>query len=541
MADLSPFATHFSHLVWLCAQQADNLEGQKEQLRNALKQLSTERAILVLHDVSMAVFNAVSSEEQGRSLVWFAELSVRMASHSVRALEFDVATPAREVMALAQLLASAPVPGDGGVAFDAELVEQALTGVTAHIGPEGFVRRAITQVPASTSPARTPAIVGAIGHGAMPTPGRMTPVALRAAPGRSTESQQLMQQQLMPPTGEGGEKGDLVVRLRAASASANAPALVDDVTRTAEDHARAGAWHELVAVLHCLYELHDQQHDGDLKRACLMGARRLQKPALLQGVARLLPEHRDLRETIAAQMARAGEAGADALIDLLISSDVSAERRAYRDALGANPASASALLHLLGDERWYVVRNAVELLGELAPADVDARVAGVMSHPEPRVRRAAAIALGRLGTSRAMLALMQALEDESPEVRRHAAHAIGAARNTRVVPWLVEALDREADAEVQEALVTALGGVATDDAVARLIRAAESGGFLLRKPQGLRLRAIEALGAAATPAAVSALRDLKDDRDAAIREAAQHALSRTRTANGRAPSRSTAL
>lgn len=193
-------------------------------------------------------------------------------------------------------------------------------------------------------------------------------------------------------------------------------------------------------------------------------------------------------------MARAGEAGADALIDLLISSDVSAERRAYRDALGANPASVSALLHLLGDERWYVVRNAVELLGELAPADVDARVAGVMSHPEPRVRRAAAIALGRLGTSRAMLALMQALEDESPEVRRHAAHAIGAARNTRVVPWLVEALDREADAEVQEALVTALGGVATDDAVARLIRAAESGGFLLRKPQGLRLRAIEALG-----------------------------------------------
>ena len=34
-----------------------------------------------------------------------------------------------------------------------------------------------------------------------------------------------------------------------------------------------------------------------VKRAFLMGIRRLQRPAILQGVARLLPTHRDLRET----------------------------------------------------------------------------------------------------------------------------------------------------------------------------------------------------------------------------------------------------
>jgi len=529
MADLSPFATHFARLVWLCAQQRDDHASQKDELRNALAGLSVEPARLVLQDVSMAVSSAIGREDQNGAVVWFAELSVRMASHSVRVLEFDVATPAREVMALAQSLASMPVPGDGGVAFDAQLVELALTGVTAHLGPEGFVRRAIAQVPSNSGPPRTPAL----GTAAVVAATRATPDALLEAPDRSTTSQDFMQEQLMPRLRDTADVTELEARLAAAARSPHASVMVEEVARLAEERARSGAWRVLADVLGALHDLHDRQHDGDTKRAYLIGIRRLEKPALLQGLARLLPEHRELREPIAMFLARAGEAGADALIDLLINSDAAAERRAYRDALGQCPAAVGALLHLLGDDRWYVVRNAVELLGELNPPDVDARVAGVLAHRDPRVRRAGVIALGRLKTSRAVLALLQALADDAADVRMQAAHGIGSSQQGRAVPWLIEALDRESDPEVQGALLLALGKAATEDAVARLIRAAEPGGFLLRKAQGLRLRAIEALVAAGTSAATAAIGDLRQDRDSAVREAAQQAMSRLGAANGR--------
>ncbi|HEX9564877.1 MAG TPA: HEAT repeat domain-containing protein [Gemmatimonadaceae bacterium] len=529
MDDLSPFATHFARLVWLLAQQPDDQEEHKNQLRQALSQLSSEPQSIMLHDVSMSVANAVSQEEEPEWLVWFGELSVRMSSHSVRALEFDVAAPAREVMAVAQALASLPVPGDGGEAFDEKLVALSLTGVTAQLGQMGFVRRAITEMPASAGPTKTPALPM---RAYSSTPAgvfrlsRTTPVALRANPAASTESQHMMQQQLMPLSKPQEGVSKLAERLDEALHAGNTTAAVDDVARAAEDLARQGAWNELVDVLDRLYEHYDRQHDGDIKRAFLMGIRRLQRPALLHGIARLLPSRRDLRDTIGRLLARAGEAGADALIDNLISSDLAAERRAFRDALGLCPAGVGALLHLLTDERWYVVRNAVELLGELAPPNVDARVAQQLSHREPRVRRAAAIALGRLGTQRSVLGLLQAMNDPSPDVRLQAAHGLGAVRNPRAVPWLVEALDAEADPDVQSALLAALGRTPTEDAVARLIRAAEPGGVLLRKPLPARLRAVESLGVAGTPAARDALRELLQDRDSEVREAAQQVVSR---------------
>jgi HEAT repeat protein len=191
----------------------------------------------------------------------------------------------------------------------------------------------------------------------------------------------------------------------------------------------------------------------------------------------------------------------------------------------------NSLLHLLADDRWYVVRNAVALLGELGHAEADKRLVELMSHRESRVRQAVAVSLGRLATSRSLLALLQALHDGSPDVRLQAVHAIAAARNPRAVPWLIEALDDEQDSDVQAALVAALGAVPTEDGVARLVRAAEAGGMLVRKPAAMRLRAIEALADANTPSARQALQSLLQDRDRDIRVAVEQAVGKLQIAN----------
>jgi HEAT repeat protein len=177
-------------------------------------------------------------------------------------------------------------------------------------------------------------------------------------------------------------------------------------------------------------------------------------------------------------------------------------------------------MHLLGDSRWYVVRNAAELLAELSPPDADAKLAMVLGHGEPRVRRAVATALAKIGTPRAVLALLQAVQDSSPEVRLQVALGLGTTRNPRAVPWLIEALDKESDGDVQSAMLSALGKMPTEEAVARLARAAEPGGMLLRRSTAMRLNAVEALLEAGTPSAHAVLRSLMNDRDRDVREAA---------------------
>lgn len=515
MEDVSPFLTHFAKLVWLLSYRPDEHAEQKEELRRALLQLSSQGQSLLLRDISLAA--SALHEESSDTAVSVRELAMRMAGHSVRMLEFDAATPVREVFDVANALASEPVHGDEGASIDEQMVALALSGVTLHLGASGFVRQATPRSnetfpddPSSTDRRRTPVRTE-----------RATMIA-RAA----HESQSMMQVQLMRVAGRDETLNDLLSRLDKAVESPGAGIMVEDVVRATEDLAGQNKWQHFVLVLERMHLLYDRLHDGDVKRAFLVGIRRLQRPTVLQGVARLIGTNRDLREIATHLLSLAGEPGADVLLDNLIGSNVSGERRAYLEALRRCPAAANSLLHLLSDDRWYVVRNAASLLGELAHTDADRRLAELMAHRESRVRQAVAVALGKLGTSRALLALLQGLNDTSPDVRLHSSRAIASAKNARAVPFIIEALDHEQDPDVQGALFSALAAAPTEDGIARLVRAAEAGGMLVRKPAALRLRAVEALAEAGTPSARHALQSLLSDRDREIRTAVEQAVGR---------------
>ena len=512
MEDVSPFVTHFARLVWLLAYRSDDQDGQKEELRRCLVMASNQTQALLLRDIALAL--SVNQEVEDETTACVRDLVMRMAGHSVRLMEFDAVVPAKDVMEIARALASEPARGDEGAAFDARMLGMNLTGITVHLGSSGFVRHPTPgMMPAYSGGIRTP-VVG-------------NPLIEDARPHRpSGESQAIMQVQLMRVAGRDETVQQMIDRLDKAVKAPNAIGIVDDVSRATEDLAGHGKWVEFVHVLDRMHHHYDRLHDGDTKRAFLVGIRRLQRPVLLQGVARLLPGHREMRDQCTRVLGGAGEAGADVLIDNLIGSDVSGERRAYLDALRQCPAAGNSLLHLLSDDRWYVVRNAAWLLGELGSTEADRRLAELMTHRETRVRRAVATALGRLATSRSVLALLQGINDQSPDVRLQAVQALASSRNPRAVPWLIEALDHEHDPDVQAALIGALGAAPTEDGIARLVRAAEAGGMLVRKPTAMRLRAIEALAEANTPSARQALQELIADRDRDVRNAAEMAMKK---------------
>ena len=245
-------------------------------------------------------------------------------------------------------------------------------------------------------------------------------------------------------------------------------------------------------------------------------------------VAALLPRKSGPTDQYEAVLVRAGEEGAEALIDRLVETTTAEERRTYYDTLLRIGVGVPSLLHMLGDPRWFVVRNAAELLGEMRAEEAEQPLVQHVRHVDERVRRAACTALVRMGTSGALHALREALSDPEPAVRQIVVIALSdRAQDGPVTTALVRALESEEDEEVQLALIAALGRAATPDAVLRLIAVAEPGGRIFnKKSTALRVAAVHALGEAGSATARVSLAELAEDREREVKEAAIRAQSR---------------
>ena len=250
----------------------------------------------------------------------------------------------------------------------------------------------------------------------------------------------------------------------------------------------------------------------------------------LKVVAAALPNAGDDRGPMLALLKRAGTAGANTLITLLMAADSIEIRRAYFDAVIELRAGVPLLIDMLRHPQWYAVRNAALLLGEMRATEADAPLADLLSHTDERVRIAASTALSQIYTPAARTALQQALRDESAEVRRRALRGFSGEQGGMSSAALVRALDKENDPEVQVEILAAMGRVRSPDAVQKLIRLcsptakSSSGSF--------RIAAAEALTTARGQAAVPFLRAMLDDRDPHVRTTAR-ALINSITATGR--------
>jgi HEAT repeat protein len=277
-----------------------------------------------------------------------------------------------------------------------------------------------------------------------------------------------------------------------------------------------------------------RERDGDafeVKRAFVLTVKRLTKPALLRAVVADLA--RGQRADSLAVLARAGEDGADALIEQLVAEEGRKERRIFFDALVHLQAGIPTLLHMLGDARWYVARNAAALLGEMQARDAEKPLAALLHHDDERVRHAATISLMRLGTARSLPTIQEGLKDGAPQIRMQAAAALVGRKESNITSLLLRALDGERDDEVSAAFLIALGRLGTAEAVSRLIAAAEPDrGMFRKKPVALRVAAVQALADARTPEALAVLKALQADKDEDVRATAVYVLGRRARQDG---------
>jgi HEAT repeat protein len=316
-----------------------------------------------------------------------------------------------------------------------------------------------------------------------------------------------------------GSASDLLPQLDATKSVNITTRLLDDLVTLAENMGREGRSDVVGEIFAGVVAREMTIAEADLRRAYAMALRRMSKPTLLRSVSMLLPRRRDQLDEYMAVLARAGEDGADALIEQLTAAQSLSERRIYFDCLVKLKAGVPALIHMLGDARWYVARNAADLLGEMQAPDCESPLAELLKHDDDRVRRAATTALGKVGTTRAMRALHEAMQDTSPQVRIQAAAGLAGRKGARSASTLAKALETESDVEVQLAILSALGRVASPDAVQKLAKAAEPEGRLFKKKSlAFRIAAVQALGEARTPAALAALESLREDKEKEVRD-----------------------
>jgi HEAT repeat protein len=320
---------------------------------------------------------------------------------------------------------------------------------------------------------------------------------------------------------------ELLAQLDHATGANVLTRVLDDLVAIAESAARDARPALVCEILLRVTRREPQIHDFESKRAFVMAQRRLAKPQILRALTQELPHAGDQRDAFIAVLTRAGEDGADALIEQIAAISGQNERRTYFDALLQLQAGVPTLIHMLGDARWFVARNAAELLGEMQAREAEPQLTELLRHTDDRVRRAATGALMRLGTTRAMNAIQEALKDGAPAMRMQAAAALVARKDVKTAATLVRALEEEKDDEVQAAFLLALGKLATPDAVQRLVKAVEAErGLFKKKSTAFRVAAVQGLGEARTPEATEALKTLVGDKDDDVAASARAALQR---------------
>ena len=334
-------------------------------------------------------------------------------------------------------------------------------------------------------------------------------------------------------------KGAMVKMFEALDAAANSAAAarqLESLVKLATDSARKERVDMVADVFYGILKRDGGIEDKSFKRQYAMSIRRLATPAILQCIVELLPRRRENYEQYMLIFDKSDEAGVEALVEALVAAPSITDRRVFYDALLRLRSGIRTLMFMLGDPRWYVVRNAAELLGEMKSTEAEPELTKLLQHRDDRVRTAAASSLAKLGGTAAVRGMRASLRDAGEAVKERVVDAMGSHEGNSV-DSLIRAVDREEDNRVQMAMLAALGQLGTPAAVDKLLEVARSDKKLLARsrPTPMRVAAVHALGDVKNHSAFGALQALLHDKEKAVRGAASWVIMGRRRENGQWP------
>jgi len=243
---------------------------------------------------------------------------------------------------------------------------------------------------------------------------------------------------------------------------------------------------------------------------------------------------KDTREQISRVLAVLGGNAARRMMLRLAEEGEAAFRKILAEALVRQGANAvPVLIEYLRDDRWYVVRNALAILGEIRSQQAVPHFQPLLGHLDTRVRREAIRALTRIGGKEAVDILLQIVTHGDPELRPYAMLSLGAMKNRAAVPTLLRIVEQRDPwvkmADIKKEAIRALGEIGATEALPLLLVLLKQRKLWRRALHNdLRASAAIALGDIGSAAAAEALNEATEDRSPAVARAAAQALKQLR-------------
>lgn len=216
-----------------------------------------------------------------------------------------------------------------------------------------------------------------------------------------------------------------------------------------------------------------------------------------------------------------GAPAASELIDRLAAEDDRQKRgRLIKAVKAIGKPALIPLRHALASPTWYLVRNALNLLGDLAAIELIDEMGEAMSHSDGRVRRAAARALSKVGGHRAEEILVAHLPNTDAETQSEILFSLGGMKAESAVPTIIDLTRSRRDDSLRERAVEALGLIGSPKGIAALEEILKRKGILgTGESSEMRVAAAKALAMINTPEAKLAIRRAVDSEGSgAIRE-----------------------
>jgi len=229
-------------------------------------------------------------------------------------------------------------------------------------------------------------------------------------------------------------------------------------------------------------------------------------------------------------LAYLGDKTANRIMQMLCKEESAANRKLLSEILvRSGTAALKTIYEYLNDDRWYVVRNAVVIMGDIRSQDSLAELSLLLQHDDIRVRRETIRALSKIGGKRAIKILLQTAVAEDQEIRRQAILSLGAMRATAAVPTLLMLLKQKGwtqrEIDLKKDTIRALGEIRDPEATPELVKILKRTRWIQRQLNDeLRIAAADALGDIADESTQKVLERATNDRNANIARAAAQAL-----------------
>jgi len=182
----------------------------------------------------------------------------------------------------------------------------------------------------------------------------------------------------------------------------------------------------------------------------------------------------------------------------------------------------------VNDQRWYVVRNVVHILGWVGGASVVPMLANAVRFPDPRVVSEVVTALKEVELRLARPVLIKALEHADSKLFCQVLEQLSAARDPAVARYVTAYLSQEKflqrPVEERRAIYAAIASTSSDEVVPELEQALNGGNWFDRDQEVHRHAVARCLVRIGTPRAFAVLEAGAQSRRAPVRQACAAAL-----------------